>query len=156
MSIADTLHDAINEIDTYLRDDGPTANANLDMHVMHVRDSMELLRCRLDADLQGNQPSFRIYSDAVDPDLPLPPARTTPPASAELELLGELLAAGRNATVNVHGFTNQQLADRLAAGTLSELNAAGDSDAHGAYLVGKVTVGQLSFTLFSDPTEPAA
>ena len=63
MSIADTLHDAVNEIDTYLREDGPSADGNFDMHVMNVRDSMELLRCRLDVDLRGEQPPFRIYSD---------------------------------------------------------------------------------------------
>lgn len=66
MSIADTLHDAVNEIDTYRRDDGPTASGNLDEHIANVRDAMELLRCRLDVDLSGVQPRFREYNEATE------------------------------------------------------------------------------------------
>ena len=67
--IADTLYDAVNEIDDYLKHGADVYGdgGNLAIWVMTVRDSMELLRCRLDCDTQGNQPEFRIYSDP-DPD----------------------------------------------------------------------------------------
>lgn len=69
MSVSDTLFDAVNDLDRYMREDNYTPQNNLDMHIMSVRDQMELLRCRLDANpVNGRQPTFRIYSDNFTDD----------------------------------------------------------------------------------------
>ncbi len=66
MSIADTLHDAVNDIDRYVTDDGPYADELTDKWIMATRDSMERLRCYLDRDLDGNEPPFRPFEQPDD------------------------------------------------------------------------------------------
>jgi hypothetical protein len=62
--ISDTLHDAVAEIDAYLLEDGPySPDDNLRRYIIAVRDSMEVLRCRLDIDPEGYEPSFRALGD---------------------------------------------------------------------------------------------
>ena len=65
MTIADTLSDAVSEIDRYTTDDGPYADEITDKWIMSVRDSMERLRCFLDRDPEGNEPPFRSYDDVL-------------------------------------------------------------------------------------------
>lgn len=68
MSIADTLHDAVNDIDRYVNEDGPYADPLMDQWIMDTRDRMERLRCYLDRDLDGNEPPFRPFVWVADGD----------------------------------------------------------------------------------------
>lgn len=71
--ISDTLHDAVNEIDGYLNEPdggGPYTATPLYAVIVYVRDVMEVLRCVLDADLDGNRPPARFHPDSTRTSMP--------------------------------------------------------------------------------------
>lgn len=72
--------------------------------------------------------------------------QTTP----EIALLEQLLEIGHNTSVNIHGFTPAELAERMASGELDELRRDTQQESGTAYLVGKVKLGRIAFALFSD------
>jgi hypothetical protein len=55
MSVADTLYDAVSELDEYLDDGGGEAWPGQDYHaeLLDTRDRMERLRCKIDAKSMG-------------------------------------------------------------------------------------------------------
>lgn len=65
--ISDVLADAVVDLDRYLTEkDGPySPDDNLRRWIIATRDTMEVLRCRLDVDPDGNEPPFRKYSVPV-------------------------------------------------------------------------------------------
>lgn len=68
----------------------------------------------------------------------------------EFARMSALMDVGCNVTTNIHGFSYADLAEMMSNGELDELKRTTIDGGETYHLVGKVNVGRIAFTLFSE------